>query len=158
MRRIALAGFFWLALAFTLVMAWLPHPPSVPGNPNDKMQHIAAFSCLSLVGAVAFPNLSLARLGERLSFLGAIIEVVQSISALHRDCDVRDWIADTIAIVIVLLAVAAYRRFCRSPMKRPIEVRSDLGHMALSLEQQNDDHVVASTDPIPVRGDEQCVR
>ena len=147
MRPAALAASFWFALAFTLVMAWLPHPPSVPGNPNDKIQHIAAFTCLSLVGAVAFPNLSLARLGERLSFLGAIIEVVQSTPALHRDCDVRDWIADTVAIVIVLLAVAAFRRSRRSTMKGPIELRSDLGHSALSLEQQNDDHVVGATDP-----------
>ena len=157
MRPTALGASFWLALAFTLVMAWLPHPPSVPGNPNDKIQHIAAFTCLSLVGAVAFPNFSLARLGERLSFLGAVIEVVQSIPALHRDCDVRDWIADTIAIVIVLLAVAAFRRSRRSPMKRPIELRSELGHSAHSLEQQNADHVVGATDPIPGRGDEQCV-
>ena len=157
MRQYALIASFWLALAFTLVMAWLPHPPSVPGNPNDKIQHIAAFSCLSLVGAVAFPNFSLARLAERLSFLGAIIEVVQSIPALRRDCDIRDWIADTIAVVIVLLAVAAFRRSRRSTMRRPIELRSDFGH-SLSLEQQNDDHVVGATDPIPGRGDEECVR
>jgi hypothetical protein len=156
MRPTALGASFWLALAFTLVMAWLPHPPSVPGNPNDKIQHIAAFSCLSLVGAVAFPDFSLVRLGERLSFLGAVIEVVQSIPALHRDCDVRDWIADTIAVVIVLLAVAAFRRSRRSTMRRPIELRSDFGH-SLSREQQNDDHVVGATDPIPGRGDEEWV-
>ena len=156
MPRPALTVFFWLALAFTLVMAWLPHPPSVPGNPNDKIQHIAAFTCLSLVGAVAFPDFSLARLGERLSFLGAIIEVVQSIPALHRDCDFRDWIADTIAIVIVLLAVAAYRRSRRS-MPQPIELGSEVRHSPRSLEQQNGDHVVGATDPIPGRGDEQCV-
>ena len=151
------SALFWLALAFTLTMAWLPHPPSVPGSPNDKIQHIAAFTCLSLAGAVAFPDFPLARLGERLSFLGAIIEVVQSIPALHRDCDVRDWIADTIAVVIVLLAVAAFRRSRRS-MQQPIELGSEVRHSALSLEQQNDDHVVASTDPIPGRGEEKCVR
>lgn len=147
MRQLILTCLFWIALAFTLSMAWLPHPPSVPGNPNDKIQHIAAFACLSVAGVAAFPTLSLMRLGERLSFLGAIIEVVQSIQALHRDCDIRDWIADTIAIVIVLLAVAAYRRSRRS-MPQPIELRSDLRHAELSLKQQNDDLVVASTDPI----------
>lgn len=157
MPRLALTALFWLALAFTLTMAWLPHPPSVPGNPNDKIQHIAAFAGLSLVGAVAFSNFPLARLGERLSFLGAIIEVVQSIPKLHRDCDVLDWLADTIAIVIVLLAVAAFRRF-RRPIKRPIELRSDVPHSVLSLEQQNDGHVVASTSPTPGRGDEECVK
>lgn len=90
-------------------MAWLPNPPPVPGNPNDKIQHIMAFACLSLVGAMAYPAFPLARLGERLSFLGAIVEVVQNIPALHRDCDIRDWIADTAAIIFMLLIVRALR-------------------------------------------------
>lgn len=110
MRHTALTILFWLALVFTLTMAWLPHPPSVPGNPNDKIQHIAAFSFLSLAGVAAFPHYPLARLGERLSFLGAIIEVVQNLPTLHRDCDIRDWLADTMAVIVVLLAVAALRR------------------------------------------------
>ena len=100
---------FFAALVLTLVMAWLPHPPPIPGNPEDKIQHIAAFLALSLLGAVAFPKSSLLRLGERLSFLGAIIEVVQNIPALHRDCDIMDWIADTAAILIMLLFVRAWR-------------------------------------------------
>ncbi len=101
MRRL-LVSLFFAALIFTLTMAWLPHPPAVPGNPNDKIQHVAAFAALSVLGAAAFPAFPLARLAERLSFLGAVIEVVQSIPALHRDCDIRDWLADTCAIVIVL--------------------------------------------------------
>ena len=126
MRRIALTCAFVVALVFTLTMAWLPHPPSLPGNPNDKIQHIAAFACLSLVGALAFPSYSLPRLGERLSFLGAIIEVVQNIPALHRDCDIRDWLWDTIAIVIVLLAVSAFRRSPRAMSRRRVELSNDL--------------------------------
>ena len=42
------------------------------------------------------------RIAERLSFVGALIEVVQSVKWLHRDCDIRDWAADTIAILVVL--------------------------------------------------------
>lgn len=110
MSRSAWLGLFLAALVLTLVMAWLPHPPSVPGNPNDKIQHIAAFACLSLLGTMAFPAFSLTRLGERLSFLGAIIEVVQAIPALHRDCDIRDWISDTLAVIAVLFVVGALRR------------------------------------------------
>ena len=110
MSRSAWWGLFSAALMFTLIMAWLPHPPSVAGNPNDKIQHIAAFACLSLLGAMAFPTFPLARLGERLSFLGAIIEVVQAIPALHRDCDIRDWFADTLAVIVVLFVVGLLRR------------------------------------------------
>ena len=42
-------------------------------------------------------------LAERLSFLGAMIEVAQAIPALHRDCDIRDWVADSLAILAVTL-------------------------------------------------------
>lgn len=110
-----LKAVFFGALAFTLTMAWLPHPPHVPGNPGDKIQHVAAFLTLSLLAAAAFPHASLFRIGERLSFLGALIEVVQNIPALHRDCDITDWIADTVAIVAAL----AFVRW----------VRTNLGHV-----------------------------
>jgi hypothetical protein len=90
-------------------MAWLPHPPPVPWQDEDKLWHILAFVTLSLLASLAFPAAPLARIGERLSFLGALIEVVQSLPALHRDCDIRDWIADTIAVVATLAIVAAIR-------------------------------------------------
>ena len=50
------------------------------------------------------------RIAERLSFLGALIEVTQSIPALHRDCDIRDWIADTVAIVVVTVVMGLLLR------------------------------------------------
>jgi VanZ family protein len=34
-----------------------------------------------------------------------MIEVVQSIPGLGRDCDIRDWIADTLAVIAVMLMV-----------------------------------------------------
>ncbi|MDQ2877477.1 MAG: hypothetical protein M3R41_00170 [Pseudomonadota bacterium] len=102
---------FWAALAFAVTMALLPHPPATPLDPyGDKVEHMAAFATLAFLGVFAFPAAALARIGERLSFLGALIEVVQSIPALHRDCDIRDWLADTAAIIVALLVVAAIRR------------------------------------------------
>jgi hypothetical protein len=108
MRWLFLAAFA-AALMFTLVMAWLPHPPAVPWHEDDKLWHILAFVALSLLASLAFPTAPLARIGERLSFLGAVIEVVQSIPALHRDCDITDWIADTIAVAATLAIVAGIR-------------------------------------------------
>ena len=32
-----------------------------------------------------------------------MIEVVQALPVLGRDCDIRDWIADTVAIALALL-------------------------------------------------------
>jgi len=96
---------FWAAALFALVMALLPHPPEVPGNPNDKVQHIMAFSCLGVLGRVAFPRLTTLSLIAWLSVFGAAIEVLQAIPVLHRDSDPLDWLADTVACTLVVLAL-----------------------------------------------------
>lgn len=100
---------FWAVLCFTFVMAVLPHPPEVPGQPNDKVQHVMAFVTLALLGSFAYPAAQLLRLLVSLSLFGALIEVVQAIPALQRDSDVRDWLADTIAAAAVLLVVRWWR-------------------------------------------------
>ena len=92
---------FWLCLFGAVTLALLPHPPHFREF-GDKGQHMLAFGTLAFLGNFAFPAMTRARLGERLSFLGALVEVAQSIPMLHRDCDIRDWIADTVAIVAML--------------------------------------------------------
>ena len=101
---------FWAATAFAFVMAVLPHPPQVPGNPNDKLQHITAFATLSVLSNFAYPSTPLVILLVRLSLFGAFIEVVQAIPVLHRDSDIMDWIADTAAIIVVLVAIGWWRK------------------------------------------------
>jgi VanZ family protein len=93
---------FWAAFTLSFVMAVLPHPPRIPGEPNDKIQHIAAFVTLGLLGAWAYPRTPLLQLLVRLSLFGALIELIQAIPALHRDSDPLDWLADTVAAAIVL--------------------------------------------------------
>ena len=110
-RRTVFLALFWAALAFAVVMALLPKPPATPIDGfGDKFQHLLAFATLAGLAALAWPRAELLRVGERLSFVGALIEVTQAIPALGRDCDIRDWLADTLAIAVVLLAVAAWRR------------------------------------------------
>ena len=100
-----------VALVFAVTMALAPHPPRVPTDRfGDKFNHMLAFATLAFLAAKSYPRAPLGRIGERLSFLGALIEVMQAIPALGRDCDIRDWIADTLAIAVALLAVAAVRR------------------------------------------------
>lgn len=100
---------FAAATLFAVTMALLPHPPKVPIE-GDKYQHMLAFGTLTILSVMAYPKTPLLRIGERLSFLGAMIEVVQSIPGLHRDCDIMDWVADTSVIVGVLVVVAISRR------------------------------------------------
>lgn len=106
MTQVRVPWFFALvvAMAFAVGMALMPHPVPIV-EVGDKWQHMAAFGTLTLLSVLAFPNGSLLRIGERLSFLGAMIEVLQSIPALHRDCDIMDWVADTTIIVAVLVVV-----------------------------------------------------
>lgn len=101
---------FWGAALFALVMALLPHPPDVPGNPSDKVQHMAAFATLGLLGTFAYARLRPLLLIAGLSLFGAMIEVLQAIPMLHRDSDPLDWLADTIACTVVVLFIGWLRR------------------------------------------------
>jgi VanZ family protein len=103
-------GAFWSAAIFAFVMAVLPHPPEVPGHPNDKVEHVVAFATLAVLASFAYPRAALMRLLAGLSAFGAIIEVVQAIPALQRDSDIKDWIADTMAVGVVLGLVWWRRR------------------------------------------------
>ena len=92
-------------------MALLPKPPQLPIDAlGDKFEHSLAFAVLALLAATGYPRMHPARLGERLSFLGAMIEVTQSIPALHRDCDIMDWVVDTAMIIVTLAVVWTFRR------------------------------------------------
>jgi hypothetical protein len=108
---------FWSAAIFAFVMAVLPHPPHVPGSPSDKVQHIVAFATLGLLGAWAFPQAPVLRLLVRLSLFGALIELVQAIPQLHRDSDIIDRLADTLAAGLVLAAARWWgrRRAAKAP-------------------------------------------
>ena len=110
MRQLYPRFLFWAATAFAFVMAVMPRPPRVPGDPSDQVQHIVTFATLALLGAWAYRRAPLIRLAVALSLLGALIELVQAIPALHRDSDVVDWVADTAAAAVVLITVRWWRR------------------------------------------------
>ncbi len=71
---------------------------------------MVAFGTLTILAVAGWSHASLLRIGERLSFVGALIEVVQSIPTLHRDCDIKDWLADTLVIVVILIIVNRVRK------------------------------------------------
>lgn len=103
----AMRVLFWLAAAFSVIMALVPISPYVTiENYSDKVAHILAFGTLTLLAGLGFPGANRWRIAERLSFLGAMIEVVQSMPGLGRDCDIRDWISDTAAVLVVTVLLA----------------------------------------------------
>jgi len=101
---------FWATIAFTFVMAVIPQPPPIPGEPSDKVQHIVAFLVLTAFSTAAFPKARLLPLGIALSAFGALIEFMQLIPVLHRDAQLLDWVADTGAVALVTLGIGLLRR------------------------------------------------
>ena len=104
---------FWSAALFALVMALLPPEPGTSLVP-DKVQHAIAFGVLGLLGCFAYPRLSPALLVAGLSLFGALIELAQGTSFIHRDCDPMDWLTDTLACIAVVFAVHCWGRSKRS--------------------------------------------
>lgn len=86
-----------MAAVFAFVMALLPKPPQIPGEPGDKIQHMLAFFTLGAMAAAAWRDRPGAVLFAWLAVFGAAIEVFQMIPALHRDAEWLDWVADMAA-------------------------------------------------------------
>jgi VanZ family protein len=108
---------FYAVVVVSVIAALAPSPEFEPSLRNvDKLQHMAAFALLAGLARLGFPDASQWQIVERLSFLGAAIEVFQSIPALHRDCDVWDWAADTLAatVAVVVLTRLIARRAANS--------------------------------------------
>ena len=100
---------FWAAALFALVMALIPRPPPVPGHPSDKVLHVLAFATLGVLGTFAYPRFRALQLIAGLSLFGALIEILQGTALIHRDRDVFDWVADTVACGVVVLALRLWQ-------------------------------------------------
>jgi VanZ family protein len=70
---------------------------------------VIAFATLGVLGRLAYPGAGAVRIIVGLSLFGALIEVLQAIPVLHRDSELLDWVADTIAAAAAVLAVAWWR-------------------------------------------------
>ena len=116
--RVAFAASALLAV----VMASLPQPPELLGQPSDKLLHIIAFSTLTLMARFAYPRAKIWQIFIGLGALGAAIEFIQAIPALGRDASLTDWLADLLAIGAALGSVAVFRwvgdfKSVRSPIE-----------------------------------------
>jgi VanZ family protein len=100
---------FWSALVFAFVMAILPQPPALPGDPGDKLLHMLAFFVLGGLAALAYPRIRLLVIFLSLTVFGAVIEFVQTIPELGREASWLDWLADVGALGFVLMTVGVIR-------------------------------------------------
>ena len=112
-RTAILRAIFWIAIVISFLAAINPQPPQLPGQPNDKVQHIMAFLMLGAIAFFAFPRTRPVIMLAWLSAFGAFIEFVQMIPVLHRDGDILDWIADTGAAAVILTTLHLIRSASR---------------------------------------------
>ncbi|MBS0503732.1 MAG: VanZ family protein [Proteobacteria bacterium] len=75
---------------------------------SDKTEHVVTFVALTMLAIAAYPRAMLAAQAFILSGFGAMIEFIQPY--FGRDKDAKDWIADTIGIVIAMAIVWTMRR------------------------------------------------
>lgn len=96
----------YLLATATVTIALIPTTPTPPPFPHiDKIQHFATFTMLAVLARLGFTDAPARLVFERLAFLGAGIEVLQTIPMIGRSSDVVDWLAD-LAGVVVGLALA----------------------------------------------------
>ena len=95
------------ALVVTFWFAFEPPHAGPPLLPWDKAEHFLAFFTLTGLALVALPRVRTVWLAVGLSLLGALIEIIQGMPLVHRDCDVWDWVADTVAVFAVMGVLAA---------------------------------------------------
>lgn len=112
-RETILRTIFWVGLVVALGFALNPHPPHIPGEPSDKVEHILAFLALTGFAILAYPRARLLPLALAMSGFGALIEFLQMIPALHRSSELLDWVADTAAILSVVVLATFFRRRAR---------------------------------------------
>src|SRR5690348_2861365 len=97
---------FWFAIGVTLYFALKRVAVVVPAT--DKTQHAVTFAVLTGLAALSYPRARFWAAAFALSGFGALIEFLQPY--FHRDRDYRDWIADTIGILIVFAIVLVARK------------------------------------------------
>jgi hypothetical protein len=118
LARLAKFAFF-SALVFTFYSAVIPPQRAIQLVPWDKAEHFLAFYGLTGLAVAAFPKRNLLLIAALLSAFGALIEYVQGLPLVHRDRDVWDWVADSVAIGAALapMLLVWWRRQANSGQK-----------------------------------------
>lgn len=130
LRRIFLVA-FWAALIFAFVMAVLPKPPALPGEPGDKVQHIIAFVTLTALARLAYPRVRALTLLLAFALFGALIELAQMLPALGRTAALDDWLADVVATMVVLAVLDPARHLlARRKRSAPEHMVDETGEVA----------------------------
>ncbi len=97
-------------MAIVYAIAVMPYDEAPDLGAGDKVNHIAAFLTLTLLGRRAYLRHPAWRLAVGLSLFGGLIELTQAIPALNRDASMWDWVADSVAVLLMLAICLALER------------------------------------------------
>jgi VanZ family protein len=98
----------WLLAGVVFIIAVAPIPEGGPPG-SDKVEHFLAFVVLTLGAGLAYPRTPLWLPAAMLIAYGGLIELVQGLPFVGRDCSLWDWLTD-IAGVMAGVAVLALSR------------------------------------------------
>jgi len=104
---------FVAAMLCATVMACMPDPPTLPGDPSGEAMHLIGFVLLTIIARAAFWGAPAWKLMLGLIAFGGAIELLQLIPAFERGPSLDDWLLDAVAVAIAMAAVEAMRLVLR---------------------------------------------
>lgn len=105
-------GLYAAAVAVLLYLCLAPSQDLPSISLWDKSEHAIGWAVLAGSGLLLFPRHPWRIVGFTVAF-GALIEVLQGLPAIHRDSDVRDWIADCVGVAAAYLVFRLMQRVLR---------------------------------------------
>ena len=103
----------WLAMIGAVVVVSLIPPPPLPAvafNGIDKVEHVLGYFALSAMGCALFARMpTRARIGAGLVAMGIGLEIAQGQLTVTRTPDVIDAVANSIGVLLGLVATPMHR-------------------------------------------------
>ena len=99
-----------MVVAVVFVLAVAPIPEAGPEG-SDKLEHFAAFITLGIGAALVYPRQPIWLSAGLVIGYGGLIELVQALPIVHRDCSLFDWIADVVGVAagVAVMALSGLR-------------------------------------------------
>jgi hypothetical protein len=118
-RRGIIQAVYWVLVAFVFVAAVAPIDEGGPPG-SDKLEHFAAFVVLMLGAGWVWPGQRLWKAGVLLILYGGVIELVQGLPIVGRDCDLMDWLTDFAAVAAGAVVLTLSRLRARRGADKPV--------------------------------------
>lgn len=110
-------GLFWIAVVAITALALAPRPPASADLGWDKLNHLAAFAALGLLGRLAWPAHGLARWAVGLLVYGGLLEIAQGLTP-NRQAEWGDLLADAIGLLIGGALALGWQRWQQTRLAR----------------------------------------